>query len=54
MTRFVSLCVQKADYCSGVPVSGVKVVNFSIDCLNCSEKYFADFQFRVYSEAFSK
>ena len=28
-------------------------MNFTVDCLNCDE-YAADFQFRVYSEAFSK
>ena len=46
-------CVQKADYCPGVAVSGVQSVNFSVDCINC-EKNEATFQFRVYSESFSK
>jgi hypothetical protein len=45
--------VLKADYCPGVAVSGVQSVNFSVDCINC-EKNEATFQFRVYSESFSK
>jgi hypothetical protein len=44
--------VKKADYCSGVPVTGAHLVNFSVDCLNC-DVYTANFQFRVYSEAFN-
>jgi hypothetical protein len=53
-SRFVkTFRLQKADYCSGVAVMGVQYVNFSVDCLECSQ-YEAYFQFRVYSESFSK
>lgn len=51
-SRLESVPVKKADYCSGVAVMGVQYVNFSVDCLECSQ-YEAYFQFRVYSESFN-
>ena len=49
----VLLCVQKAIYCPGVPAIGAESVNFSIECTDCAD-YDTTFQFRVYSESFSK
>ena len=50
---FCNVYKQKADYCSGVSVSGVQSVKFSLDCVDC-ENSRAVIQFRVYSESFSE